>query len=87
MSFGLFVPQLAQSQKVPLIWFLSGLTCTHENAMVKAGAQSWAAQHDVALIFPDTSPRGVGVATRDEREEDEREEDASRDHDRDDRAA
>jgi S-formylglutathione hydrolase len=62
MTFGLFLPQLAQSQKVPLIWFLSGLTCTHENAMVKAGAQSWAAQHDVALIFPDTSPRGVGVA-------------------------
>lgn len=62
MTFGLFLPQLAQSQKVPLIWFLSGLTCTHENAMVKAGAQSWAAQHDVALIFPDTSPRGDGVA-------------------------
>ena len=62
MTFGLFLPQLAQSQKVPLIWFLSGLTCTHENAMFKAGAQSWAAQHDVALIFPDTSPRGVGVA-------------------------
>ena len=37
MTFGLFLPQLAQSQKVPLIWFLSGLTCTHENAMVKAG--------------------------------------------------
>ncbi|MDP5361127.1 MAG: S-formylglutathione hydrolase, partial [Paracoccaceae bacterium] len=43
-------------------WFLSGLTCTHENAMVKAGAQAWAAEQGIALVFPDTSPRGEGVA-------------------------
>jgi S-formylglutathione hydrolase len=47
---------------VPLLWFLSGLTCTHENAMIKAGAQAWAAEHGIALLFPDTSPRGDGVA-------------------------
>ena len=41
---------------------LSGLTCTHENAMVKAGAQAWAAEAGIALIFPDTSPRGEGVS-------------------------
>jgi S-formylglutathione hydrolase len=47
---------------VPLLWYLSGLTCTHENAMVKAGAQRWAAEAGIALVFPDTSPRGEGVA-------------------------
>jgi S-formylglutathione hydrolase len=62
MTFGLFLPQEAKDGPVPVLWFLSGLTCTHENAMVKAGAQSWAAEHGIALIFPDTSPRGEGVA-------------------------
>lgn len=62
MTFGLFLPAEAQETKVPLVWFLSGLTCTHENAMTKAGAQAWAAELGLALIFPDTSPRGDGVA-------------------------
>ena len=47
---------------MPVLWFLSGLTCTHENAMIKAGAQGWAAEQGLALVFPDTSPRGEGVA-------------------------
>jgi S-formylglutathione hydrolase len=47
---------------VPVLWFLAGLTCTHENAMVKAGAQGWAARAGIAVVFPDTSPRGEGVA-------------------------
>ena len=51
-----------KSDEVPLLWYLSGLTCTHENAMTKAGAQAWAAEAGIALIFPDTSPRGEGVA-------------------------
>ena len=62
MTFGLFLPEEAESEAVPLVWFLSGLTCTHENAMVKSGAQRWAAEHGVALVFPDTSPRGEAVA-------------------------
>lgn len=62
MTFGLFLPQEAQDGPVPLLWFLAGLTCTHENAMTKAGAQAWAAEHGIALVFPDTSPRGEGVA-------------------------
>ena len=62
MTFGLFVPAEAEEDAVPLLWFLSGLTCTHENAMIKAGAQRWAAEEGIALIFPDTSPRGPGVA-------------------------
>ncbi len=62
MTFGLFLPPQARDGKVPVLWYLSGLTCTHENAMVKAGAQAWAAEAGIALVFPDTSPRGEGVA-------------------------
>lgn len=58
MTFGLYLPPQAESGKVPLLWFLSGLTCTHENAMVKAGAQAVASEAGVAVAFPDTSPRG-----------------------------
>ena len=61
MTFGLFLPAEANDGPVPVLWYLSGLTCTHENATVKAGAQRWAAEHGVALVFPDTSPRGDGV--------------------------
>ena len=62
MTFALFLPEEAQDGPVPLLWFLSGLTCTHENAMTKAGAQRWAAEHGLGLVFPDTSPRGEGIA-------------------------
>jgi S-formylglutathione hydrolase len=62
MTFGLFLPAEAEFGAVPVLWYLSGLTCTHENAMVKAGAQRWAAEEGIALIFPDTSPRGEEVA-------------------------
>ena len=65
MTFGLFLPAEAQDGPVPVLWYLSGLTCTHENAMVKAGAQAHAAAAGVALIFPDTSPRGEDVADDD----------------------
>ena len=62
MTFGLFLPEESRERPVPILWYLSGLTCTHENAMVKAGAQAWAAKQGIALIFPDTSPRGDDVA-------------------------
>jgi S-formylglutathione hydrolase len=62
MTFGLFLPEQAEEGPVPILWFLSGLTCTHENAMVKAGAQRWAAEMGLSVVFPDTSPRGEGVA-------------------------
>ncbi|MCB2094373.1 MAG: S-formylglutathione hydrolase [Rhodobacteraceae bacterium] len=62
MTFGLFLPAEAADGPVPVLWYLSGLTCTHENAMTKAGAQTWAAEAGIALVFPDTSPRGNGVA-------------------------
>jgi len=66
MTFGLFLPEEAAHGPVPVVWYLSGLTCTHENAMVKAGAQSWAAEQGLALVFPDTSPRGEGVANHED---------------------
>ena len=62
MTFGLFLPAEAALHPVPLLWYLSGLTCTHENAMSKAGLQAHAAAHGLAVVFPDTSPRGEGVA-------------------------
>ncbi len=61
MTFGLFLPEEARDGPVPVLWYLSGLTCTHENAMTKAGAQGWAAEQGIAVVFPDTSPRGEGV--------------------------
>ncbi len=61
MTFGLFLPPQAKRGPVPVLWYLSGLTCTHENAMVKAGAQAWAADLGLAVVFPDTSPRGDDV--------------------------
>lgn len=62
MTFAVYLPPQAKTQKVPALWFLSGLTCTHENAMTKANAQHFAAKHGIAVIFPDTSPRGKDVA-------------------------
>lgn len=62
MTFAVYLPPEAAHRPVPVLWFLAGLTCTHENAMTKAGAQAWAAKSGIALIFPDTSPRGYGVA-------------------------
>ena len=65
MTFGLFLPEEAADGPVPILWYLSGLTCTHENAMTKAGAQAWAAEQGIAVVFPDTSPRGDGVPNDD----------------------
>ncbi|WP_373634775.1 S-formylglutathione hydrolase [Yoonia sp. SS1-5] len=65
MTFAVFLPAEAAHGPVPVLWYLSGLTCTHENAMTKAGAQAWAAEHGIALVFPDTSPRGADVADDD----------------------
>jgi len=62
MTFAVYLPPAAEDGPVPCLWYLSGLTCTHENAMVKAGAQAHAAEHGLALVFPDTSPRGAHVA-------------------------
>lgn len=62
MQFSVFLPPQAATQPVPALYWLSGLTCSDENFSVKAGAQRVAAELGIALIIPDTSPRGDGVA-------------------------
>src|SRR5436190_13681631 len=61
MRFAAFIPPQAHQHAVPVVWYLSGLTCTEENFTVKAGAQRIAADLGLLLIAPDTSPRGEGV--------------------------
>jgi len=61
MQFSVFVPQQAANSNVPVVTFLSGLTCTEENFMVKSGAQRVAAELGIMLVSPDTSPRGDDV--------------------------
>ena len=61
MHFSLYLPPQAAAAPVPLLTWLSGLTCTDENFVHKAGAQRAAAEHGVAILAPDTSPRGEGV--------------------------
>ena len=61
MGVAVYVPPQAKDAKAPVVWFLSGLTCTEENFTVKAGAQRVASELGLILIAPDTSPRGEGV--------------------------
>ena len=61
MQFSVFLPPQAATQNVPALYWLSGLTCSDENFSTKAGAQRVAAELGIALIIPDTSPRGEGV--------------------------
>jgi len=66
MRFAAYLPPAAESGPVPALYWLSGLTCTEENFSVKSGAQRYAAELGLALIIPDTSPRGVDIAGQDE---------------------
>lgn len=61
MRFAVFLPQAAEEGKVPALYWLSGLTCTDENFMQKAGAQRVANELGLAIVAPDTSPRGEQV--------------------------
>ncbi len=66
MRFSVFTPPQAKGGKVPVLWYLSGLTCTEDNVTVKAGFQRVAAELGLMIICPDTSPRGEGVPNVDE---------------------
>lgn len=66
MRFSVFVPEQAGRGRVPVLFYLAGLTCTEETFMIKAGAQRWAARHGLMLVSPDTSPRGAGVPGEDD---------------------
>lgn len=61
MTFSVYLPPQAEDSPVPALYWLSGLTCTDDNARVKAGAQRYAAEQGIAVVFPDTSPRGKEV--------------------------
>ncbi|MFV8805193.1 S-formylglutathione hydrolase [Aerococcus urinaeequi] len=65
MTFSLFLPSNEEGQEIPLVWFLSGLTCTDDNFSQKSGFQRLAEQHQVAVLIPDTSPRGEDIADDD----------------------
>ncbi|NND00676.1 MAG: S-formylglutathione hydrolase [Gammaproteobacteria bacterium] len=61
MQFSIYLPPQAESAKVPVLYWLSGLTCTDQNFVTKAGAQRYAAEHGIAIVCPDTSPRGDDI--------------------------
>lgn len=67
MTFSVYLPPQAETEKVPAVYWLSGLTCTDDNVRTKAGAQRYAAELGIALIMPDTSPRGDDVPDEPER--------------------
>jgi S-formylglutathione hydrolase len=62
MTFSIYLPPQAPATRVPVVYWLSGLTCSDDNARTKAGMQRYAAELGLAIVFPDTSPRGADVA-------------------------
>jgi len=66
MECAVYLPPQATHGPVPVLWWLSGLTCSWENFTTKAGVQAHAAQHGLAVVAPDTSPRGLGLPGEDD---------------------
>ncbi|MBC6440252.1 MAG: S-formylglutathione hydrolase [Rhodospirillales bacterium] len=66
MRFAVYEPPAAANGKVPLLIYLSGLTCTEENFTIKAGAQRLASEHGMIVVAPDTSPRSTGIDGEDD---------------------
>ncbi|MDH3218659.1 MAG: S-formylglutathione hydrolase [Gammaproteobacteria bacterium] len=67
MTFSVYLPPRSRDEKVPALYWLSGLTCSDDNARTKGGFQRFAARHGIAIVFPDTSPRGADVADEPDR--------------------
>lgn len=61
MNFAIYLPNSSEDKSLPCIYYLSGLSCTEQNAIQKSGVQRHCAQYDVIMVFPDTSPRGDEV--------------------------
>ena len=61
MKCSIYLPPQSETSQVPVLYWLSGLTCTDENFVQKAGAQRYAAEYGIAILAPDTSPRGENV--------------------------
>lgn len=66
MRFSIYQPSQAKSERIPVLYFLSGLTCTEENFMAKGGAQQFAAKYGLIIVAPDTSPRNSGIPGEDD---------------------
>lgn len=66
MNFGIYLPPQSENGKVPVIYYLSGLTCTEQNFVTKAGSQQLAAEHGVIVVAADTSPRGCNIEGEDD---------------------
>lgn len=66
MNFAIYLPPQAKEKKVPILYYLSGLTCTEDNFTTKAGAQRWAAELGIAIAAPDTSPRNTRTPGEDD---------------------
>ena len=66
MKCSIYLPPQADTCEVPVLYWLSGLTCTHENFITKAGAQQFASELGLMIVVPDTSPRGAGIEGEDE---------------------
>ncbi|XP_039265518.1 S-formylglutathione hydrolase-like [Styela clava] len=66
MTFGIFLPPQIESKKCPVLYYLSGLTCTEQNVVTKGGFQRAAARHGIVVVCPDTSPRGLGIEGEDD---------------------
>ncbi|CAP27926.1 Protein CBG08020 [Caenorhabditis briggsae] len=61
MTFGVYIPDHEPDEKLPTLFYLSGLTCTHANFMEKSGFQQYASKHKIIVVHPDTSPRGFDI--------------------------
>uniref|UniRef100_A0A672JCI8 S-formylglutathione hydrolase n=1 Tax=Salarias fasciatus TaxID=181472 RepID=A0A672JCI8_SALFA len=66
MKFAVYLPPKAETEKCPVLYWLSGLTCTEQNFITKAGSQLSAAEHGLIIVAPDTSPRGCNIEGEDE---------------------
>ncbi|GAB4366557.1 MAG: S-formylglutathione hydrolase [Elainellaceae cyanobacterium] len=66
MKLAIYQPPQVNAEPLPVLYFLSGLTCTEENFITKAGAQQFAAKYGVMLVVPDTSPRNTGIPGEDD---------------------
>ena len=66
MTFAVYLPPQAEDGPVPVLWYLSGLTCTHANVMEKGEYRRMAAEFGIAVICPDTSPRGEDIPDEDD---------------------
>uniref|UniRef100_A0A8C2HB73 S-formylglutathione hydrolase n=1 Tax=Cyprinus carpio TaxID=7962 RepID=A0A8C2HB73_CYPCA len=66
MKFAIYLPPKAESSKCPVLYWLSGLTCTEQNFITKAGSQQAASEHGIIIVAPDTSPRGCNIEGEEE---------------------